>query len=234
MLLACLMCRGPKQTMAKQLQQCGSEYVISYVLSSWLATRYTTVWLLTASSTEPSVNLTQQQPSSGTTACDDPFSNASSSAGNMHLDFEIKPWGPPDFIDDVRKLLQDRAELQQLGEVRLLTTVLVSVSLLRQCDPAGTDVVLLYLLDVDHASFCIAKWLILLMGFAACPRCSKLWHPCGATWGQRVQARANPGTVSVAQQQSRPAACSPVQHIMTGFACCSCVTHFTCTMGYHA
>ncbi len=40
--------------------------------------------------------------------------------------------------------------------------------------------------------------------------------------------------MSVAQQQSRPAACSPVQHIMTGFACCSCVTHFTCTMGFYA
>lgn len=87
--------------------------------------------------------------SSGAGSCDDPSSSASSSTPNVHLGIEVKPWTPPDFTDDVRTVVRVRQQVQVSGEVRLLSTVLISVSLLCQCHPAGTHVGFLCSLDVD-------------------------------------------------------------------------------------
>ncbi len=93
-------------------------------------------------------------PSSSDTAsiAPDPSTSASSSAASRLFDNIIRPWGPPDFAGNVRKVFHDRAKLKLLGEVCHLASVLVSVSLLCQCFPAWIDVILLCLLNAGQVA----------------------------------------------------------------------------------
>ncbi len=101
-------------------------------------------------------------------------------------DKNIRPWGPPDFAGHARKVFQDRAKLKQLGKVRLLTSVLVSVSLLRQCISAWTML-------FSCACWMMIKWhkvgvnqlVIFADGFCRVPYVTQITAPCLSYLGQK-------------------------------------------------